>query len=131
VVKPTRQKELLARVGALARRSGLTEPQAETIAVGEIVLDRKLGQVQRNGETVSMTAKEFELTWFLFANLSKILSREYLLRQIWNIGSEINTRTVDTHISRIRKKLGLRPEQGWNLSSVYHFGYRLERLDSE
>jgi DNA-binding response OmpR family regulator len=131
VVKPTRQGELLARVGALARRSGLTEPQADVLEIGEFVLDRKLFEARKNGETVPMTAKEFELAWFLFANLSKILSREYLLRHIWNVSSGINTRTVDTHISRIRKKLGLRPEEGWKLSSVYHFGYRLEQLDSE
>ncbi|MBT8054855.1 MAG: response regulator transcription factor [Gammaproteobacteria bacterium] len=131
VVKPARQHELLARVSALARRSGLTEPQAESLEVREFVLDRRLGQVQRNGEVVSLTAKEFDLAWFLFANLSKILSREYLLRHIWNISSGISTRTVDTHISRVRKKLGLRPENGWKLNSVYHFGYRLEPLESE
>ena len=94
------------------------------------MLDRKLGQVTKNGEQVSLTAKEFELAWFLFANLAKILSREYLLRNIWNVSSAVHTRTVDTHISRIRGKLGLRPEHGWKLSSVYHYGYRLEQLDS-
>jgi len=131
VTKPARHDELLARVGALARRSGLTEQQADTLEIGEFVLDRKLGRVMKNAEEISLTGREFELAWFLLSNLSKILSREYLLRHIWNINSAVNTRTVDTHISRIRSKLGLRPENGWQLSAVYHYGYRLEQLDSE
>jgi len=131
VTKPAKHHELLARIGALARRSGLTQAQADTLEIGEFALDRKLGRVSRNGEIIGLTAKEFALGWFLFTNLSKILSREYLLQQIWNISSAINTRTVDTHISRVRVKLGLRPENGWKLSSVYHYGYRLEKFDSK
>ncbi len=130
VTKPARQQELLARVGALARRSGLMDEQPDTLAIGEFQLDRRLGQVIQDGEVIALTGREFELTWFLFSNLSKILSREYLLRHIWNISAEVHTRTVDTHVSRVRNKLGLKPEHGWKLSSVYHYGYRLEKLDS-
>ena len=129
VTKPARSAELLARVGSLARRSGLTAKQPETLEIGEFVFDRKLGQVMNKGESVALTSREFKLAWFLFNNLSKILSRDYLLRHIWNINSAVNTRTIDTHISRIRSKLGLRPENGWKLSSVYHHGYRLEQMD--
>ena len=128
VTKPARSAELLARVGSLARRSGLTAKQPETLEIGEFVLDRKLDQVMKNGESVALTSREFKLAWFLFNNLSKILSRDYLLRHIWNINVAVNTRTVDTHVSRIRSKLGLRPENGWKLSSVYHHGYRLEKI---
>jgi DNA-binding response OmpR family regulator len=130
VTKPARSAELLARVGSLARRSGLTAEQPETLEIGEFVLTRKLGQVTKDGEAVALTGREFKLAWFLFNNPSKILSRDYLLRHIWNINNPVNTRTVDTHISRIRSKLGLRPENGWQLSSVYHHGYRLEKLDA-
>ena len=130
VTKPAKQGELLARVGALARRSGLMDEQPDTLAVGEFEFDRKLGQVKKDGEVIKLTGREFELAWYLFSNLSKILSREYLLRHIWNISAAVHTRTVDTHASRVRSKLGLRPENGWKLSSVYHYGYRLERLDS-
>ena len=131
VTKPARRGELLARVAALVRRSGLAAEQADVLEKGDFVLDRKLGQVTRNGEAIALTDREFQLGWFLFTNQSKILSRDYLLRHIWNIGPEVQTRTVDTHISRIRSKLGLRPEQGWQLTSVYHYGYRLEQLESE
>ena len=131
VTKPARREELLARVAALARRSGLTAKPPNLLKVGEFELDRKLGKVSRNDEAIALTAREFQLAWFLFSNLSRILSREYLLRHIWNINTAINTRTVDTHVSRIRSKLGLRPEHGWKLTSVYHYGYRLEQLDKD
>lgn len=130
VTKPARSSELLARVGALARRSGLGAEQLETLELGEFVLDRKLGQLTKGGEPIQLTGREFELAWLLFTNLSKIFSRDYLLRNIWNINSAVNTRTLDTHISRIRSKLGLRPENGWILSSVYQRGYRLEKIDT-
>lgn len=131
IIKPAKQHELLARVGAIARRSGLTEEQADVLEIEPFRLDRKLGKITVDDESVSLTAREFELAWFLFTNLSKILSREYLLRHVWNITSAVNTRTVDTHVSRIRSKLGLRPENGWQLTSVYHYGYRLEQLNSD
>lgn len=130
VTKPARQKELLARVGSLARRSGLMDEQPDELSVSEFAFNRKLGQVEKNGEAIALTGREFELAWYLFSNLSKILSRDYLLRHVWNISAAVHTRTVDTHVSRIRSKLGLRPEHGWKLSSVYHYGYRLEQLDS-
>ena len=129
VVKPAKHQELLARVNALARRSGLTVKPPESLEIAEFSLDHPQGIVLKDGEPVSLTRREFDLAWMFFSNLSKILSREYLLRHIWNISAAVHTRTVDTHISRIRSKLGLRPENGWKLSSVYHYGYRLEQLD--
>lgn len=131
VVKPPRRGELLARVAASARRSGLTEKPSNQLSVGEFKLDRKQGKVNKEGEQVPLTRREFDLAWMLFNNVAKILSREYLLRHVWNISAAVSTRTVDTHVSRVRSKLGLRPEHGWQLSSVYHYGYRLERLNSE
>lgn len=129
VCKPAKRQELLARIAALARRSGLTGAESDTLEIGGFSLDRKRRVAMNGDETISLTRREFDLTWFLFDNLAKILSREYLLRHIWNMSAAVNTRTVDTHISRIRSKLNLRPENGWQLSSVYHYGDRLERLN--
>ena len=131
VTKPARPQELIARIGALARRSGLIREETETFEYKGYEFDRKRRTAKHNGVPVSLTRREFDLAWFLFDNMAKILSREYLLRHIWNMSAAVNTRTVDTHISRIRSKLGLRPENGWQLSSVYHYGYRLERLTTE
>jgi DNA-binding response OmpR family regulator len=128
VSKPANPRELIARVGALARRSGLTEPETDELVVGEFNLNRRTGTVERGAEDVPLTRREFDLAWFLFNNLDKVVSRDSLLRNIWNVSSAVQTRTVDTHISRVRSKLKLRPENGWQLSSVYHYGYRLERI---
>jgi two-component system response regulator RegX3 len=68
---------------------------------------------------------------FLFDNLGKVFSRGRLLEFVWGRSSEVNTRTVDTHISRIRKKLSLTPDNGWRLSAIYQYGYRLERVDAD
>ncbi|MCP4046183.1 MAG: response regulator transcription factor [Gammaproteobacteria bacterium] len=129
LTKPIKPKEFLARVAAVARRAGLGPTRVDKIAIGDYVLDHKLQQCFKSGELVKLTNREFELAFFLFENQGKILSREYLLNRVWSISASVNTRTVDTHISRLRSKLELFPENSWQLSSVYHFGYRLEQLD--
>ncbi len=129
VSKPARPQELVARIRSLARRSGLAEPESDKIEIDTYCLDRKAVSISMDGIDVPLTRREFELAWMLFDNLNKILSREYLLRHIWNVGAAVQSRTVDTHISRVRSKLNLRPENGWRLSSVYHYGYRLEQID--
>lgn len=128
VSKPARQQELVARIRSLARRSGLVEPERSNIEIEGYNLDKKANSISIDGADVSLTRREFELAWMLFDNLDKILSREYLLRNIWNVSAAVQSRTVDTHISRVRSKLNLRPENGWRLSSVYHYGYRLEQV---
>ena len=128
VCKPARPQELVARIRSLARRSGLAEPERDNIEIDGFNLDRKSISIKVDGSDVPLTRREFELAWMLFDNLDKILSREYLLRNIWNVSAAVQSRTVDTHISRVRSKLNLRPENGWRLSSVYHYGYRLEQV---
>lgn len=130
VTKPAKHRELLARVNALARRSGLYQESMDKIIVGDIHFDKNLLEVTVAGKPVSLTRREFDLSYFLFSNIGKILSRKRLLNQVWNLGSDVTTRTVDTHISRVRSKLQLRPERGWQLVSVYHYGYRLEQVET-
>lgn len=129
VIKPMQPSVFLARIEALARRSGLNKPHSRVISLGEYELNLDTRECVRNDDLVALTKKEFELAGFLFENVNKILSRDFLLKHVWNMGNPVHTRTVDTHISRIRSKLGLVPENGWRLSSVYHYGYRLERLE--
>lgn len=128
VVKPARPGELIARVRALARRSGLVGPEDNVIEIKGFLLNRSDMSITLDENPVSLTRREFELAWMLFDNLDKVLSREYLLKNVWNIGVDVQSRTVDTHISRVRSKLKLRPENGWRLTSVYHYGYRLEQV---
>ncbi len=129
MVKPLGKLELLARIEALARRSRASSTQAEdVIEFGRLRVDCHARQVQLDGQEVAMTQKDFELTVFLLRNLGRLLSRGHILEAVWGQSAEINTRTVDTHVSRIRGKLQLTPENGWRLSAVYQHGYRLERV---
>jgi DNA-binding response OmpR family regulator len=77
---------------------------------------------------VALTDREYELALFLFQNVGKLLSRSHLQETVWGLGAKAQTRTVDTHMSRLRGKLGLTEDSGWVLASVHQFGYRLERV---
>ena len=127
MVKPIREKELMARVEALSRRSTTSSSSGKVLEVDGIKFDPSSKVVSRNGVAIEMTHKEFDLSYFLFRNLGRIMSRGYLLENIWGKNSELNTRTVDTHVSRIRSKLGLNKDDGWKLGAIYQHGYRLEK----
>ncbi len=129
MVKPIRPRELLARVEALSRRGATSAPSTKTLEVDDYVFDPGSKSVSYHGKAIDMTHKEFDLAYFMFRNLGRIMSRGYLLETIWGKNSDINTRTVDTHISRIRSKLGLNKEAGWKLGAIYQHGYRLEKWD--
>jgi two-component system, OmpR family, response regulator RegX3 len=129
MVKPLGKAELLARIDALARRMRASAHQSEDVLeYGRLNVDCRNRRVKLDGEDVAMTQKDFELTVFLLRNIGRLLSRGYILEAVWGQSAEINTRTVDTHVSRIRGKLQLTPENGWRLSAVYQHGYRLERV---
>lgn len=129
MTKPVKPLEMLARITALLRRS---QPQTERnneLSIGTYRLNVNSRTIDHAGERVDLTHKEFDLALYLFRNPGRLLSRGQILEAVWGTTAELNTRTVDTHISRIRNKLGLVPENGWKLSAVYQHGYRLERLD--
>ena len=129
LVKPPRPAELLARLSALLRRKGVEEQEKETITRGPFVLDMKSRSITCHGESIALTDKDFELTAFLFQNIGRLLSRDYLLESVWGLKGTINTRTVDTHMSRLRRKLRINPENGFRIRTVYQHGYRLEEVD--
>lgn len=129
MVKPLGKLELLARIDALARRMRPNPNQGEEVLeYGQLSVDCRKRQVKVGGKEVAMTQKDYELALFLLRNIGRLLSRGYILEAVWGQSADINTRTVDTHVSRIRGKLGLTPENGWRLSAVYQHGYRLERI---
>lgn len=129
MTKPVKPLEMLARITALGRRAFPQTNATEQLEVGDYRLDVRSRSVERNGERLDLTHKEFDLTLYLFRNLGRLVSRAQILESVWGTTADLNTRTVDTHVSRIRNKLGLVPESGWKLSAVYQHGYRLERLD--
>lgn len=128
LVKPLRKEELLARIGALARRNGGRAAARAGFRVGEFEIDPDRRLVVRDGEAIELTQKDFDLATFLFRNVGNLVSRGHILETVWGRSPELNTRTVDTHVSRLRTKLGLLPENGWRLSAIYQHGYRLEQL---
>lgn len=128
IVKPAKQREFLARLQAVVRRAAPVDDSQTTIELEPFVIDLANHLVQRNGERIEVTQKEYELIVFLFRNLGRVLSRAHILESVWGRNPDINTRTVDTHVSRIRSKLSLTPDTGWKLSSIYQHGYRLEKM---
>lgn len=128
--KPAHEKELMARLRALGRRLHNLPAADELMAMPPYQIDTRTRSITVDGEAASLTNKEYELAVLLFQNPGRLLSRNFLQEFVWGTNAELNTRTVDTHISRIRSKLSIRPEQGWRLSSVYHRGYRLEHVGS-
>ena len=127
IAKPVRRGELLARIEAVCRRvHGDAAP--ERLELPPFVLEAGTRTVSREGEPVNLTDKEYELALFLFTRVGKLISRRHLLEAVWGQRAETTTRTVDTHISRLRSKLRLTADYGWRLAAVHQFGYRLERL---
>ena len=127
MTKPVRHMETMARVNAIARRMGFgDENTSDNYDFPPFKIDTRLRHVSVNDTVVEMTQKEYELTLFLFKNLGRVISRGHLLEMVWGTSSKLNTRTVDTHVSRLRTKLELDKQDDWQLTSVYRHGYRLE-----
>ena len=130
MVKPTKQAELLARISALGRRAGVSEMDEETaLSVGPWTVDRSRRQILLDEDAIKLTDKDYELACYLFQNVGKLMSRAHLLAKVWGIMTPIESRTVDVHISRIRRSLHIRPERGYRIKTVYQHGYRLEPIE--
>jgi len=128
MVKPVRVGELEARVGALLRR---TPPSRQTaqFTFGPYRFSPSTRTLDMNGQVFELKHREYELALYLFQNLGRLLSREQLLA-VWRPTAEEPARLFDTHIARLRTKLGIRPANGFLLSTIhYGIGYRLEALD--
>ncbi|MGI9272942.1 MAG: response regulator transcription factor [Woeseiaceae bacterium] len=129
LIKPIRQAELTARVAAILRRVHGGTSGEEWLDVAPYHLNVAAQTVKLDDRILSLTNREFELALFFFRNAGKMVSRGHLLEAIWGIENKsVSTRTVDTHVSRLRKKLDLCTENGWVLSAIYQHGYRMEHV---
>lgn len=122
---PLRSSELAARVNAVWRRAN-PRAEAKLLELAPYTLDAAERELRLHGRRIELTHKEFDLAAFLFRNVGRLLSRGHLLEAVWGKSVDVPTRTLDTHVSHLRTKLGLRPENGFRLATVYNFGYRLE-----
>jgi DNA-binding response OmpR family regulator len=144
-----RRAELLARVHALSRRlapgASVVAPgsaaslaaaasitpavQSPSLEVGPYRFNRILKTAQLHGKPVELKPKEFEIAFILFQNAGGIVARDKLIETVWGRELVMTSRTLDTHMSNVRGKLALKPENGVKLTTIYTLGYRLDLLE--
>ena len=125
ICKPLRPRELLARVAALTRND--KSYKEEILELGDLRVDVTSRKAYVRERAVALSLKDFDLAVYVLRNIGRMLGRRQIIDAVWGGGAEIASRTVDTHMSRVRKKLQLLPPR-WHLSAVYGRGYRLERM---
>ncbi|MDR2325276.1 MAG: response regulator transcription factor [Acidovorax sp.] len=125
LVKPVRVAELQARIAALLRRA---YPQAkdDVLEFGPYRFTQSTFTAEFQGQNVLLTHREFALAVLLFQNEGRLMSRDHLREAVWGQNAEMLSRTLDTHVSRLRQVLQLRPGQAYAISAVYGLGYRLD-----
>jgi DNA-binding response OmpR family regulator len=124
VTKPFSPRELASRVRTVLRRVQPAAPPPERIEVGPLVIDATRREALRDGERLRLTAKEFELLWFLASNPNRAFSRDQLMARVWGYSAALDTGTVTVHVSRLREKLEDDPSEPDLLETVWGFGYR-------
>lgn len=127
MIKPIREGEFLARIDALARRAQPhSAPAPARIEIGRYRIDAATRTCALDGVPIELTSREFDLALLMFQYVGRILSREHIGGIVWGQPPSAISRTLDTHMSRVRSKLQLRPENGLRLTPVYGHGYRLD-----
>lgn len=127
IVKPLSRPLLLARLQAVTRRQQGVAGASLLQDFGRLTVDHGRRQLALDDQLIVLTERETDLALYLFQNIGRALSRKRLIQVVWSLTPDVDTRTVDVHVSILRRKLGLTPEFGWRLISIYGHGYRLER----
>ncbi|MSN25966.1 MAG: response regulator [Geobacter sp.] len=123
IVKPFSMREVLLRVKSVMRRFEHSAPPPELLKIGDIVIDQQRHRVVSAGNEIELTSTEFKLLMYLAEKKGRVHSREKLLQDVWSYYNVGDTRTVDTHVTRLRGKLGA---PGDIIKTVRGFGYKLE-----
>lgn len=123
ISKPFSPKILVARVEAILRRTGKSQQDGEVLEVGGVRLDKAAHMVEIDGKSVDLSYKEFELLAYFLENKGIALSREKILNNVWNYDYFGDARTIDTHVKKLRSKLG---EKGELIKTIWGMGYKLE-----
>jgi two-component system phosphate regulon response regulator PhoB len=123
LTKPFSPQELVLRIGAILRRVGAAGGAGDTLVIGPLEIDRAQHRVRANGEEVELTPTEFKLLLTLAERRGRVQGRAQLLETVWEAAPDIQTRTVDMHVQRLRTKLG---PAGDLVETVRGFGYRLK-----
>jgi len=131
LIKPIRHRELVTRMLVLLRRAYPFQTDNEQLQFGSYVFELRRGRLSVMGKSVAVTKKEFDLALLFFRNVGRPLSRSLIVETVWAGNPPEISRTMDTHVSRVRNKLSLIPEHGFRLSPIYGFGYRLDKIRSK
>ena len=123
--KPLRMGELVARTTALLRRA-YPESMGARMAFGAYCFDADKRSLSVHGQPIELKNREYELALFMFRNAGRLLSRTHLREAVWGDGAETPSRSLDTHMSRLRTKLELTEDNGYTISAIYGMGYRLD-----
>jgi DNA-binding response OmpR family regulator len=126
VTKPFSPRELLARVRAKLRHTTRT-PDEQVVSFDDISVDFKKVEVKRDGKPVFLTAHEFRTLHFLVQNADRVISRDELLKEVWGYQNYPSTRTVDTHIFKLRQKLEKDPSRATHFRTIHGIGYMFVR----
>ena len=124
VTKPFSPRELATRVKTVLRRARNGRPPQERVSAGSLEIDSAKREARRNGEPLSLTAKEFDLLWFLASNPNRVFSRDQLMHGVWGYSAALDTGTVTVHVRRLREKLEEDPSEPRLLETVWGVGYR-------
>src|SRR5919198_2332362 len=124
VTKPFSPRELAARVRTVLRRSTREIPKAERLDFDGLSVDARTRDVTRNGRVLSLTAREFDLLWFLARHPRQVFSRDQLMDRVWGYEAAVDTGTVTVHIRRLREKIETDAARPRHLETVWGVGYR-------
>lgn len=123
IVKPFSPRELLLRIKAILRRGQAKSPGKDILGVGNLVIDIPRHRVMIDQKEVPLTAMEFKLLVTLLESRGRVQTRDRLLNDVWDIEADVTTRTIDTHVRNLRKKLG---KMGKLIQTVRGYGYKLK-----
>ncbi len=132
IIKPFSPSEVMARVRAILRRLAQDSPSTKNVLqIDNLVIDLTSYLVKIDGTEVKLTKKEIELLWTLASTRNKVFTRDNLLNSLWGYDYYGESRTVDTHIKRLRAKLEEYPHPKWDITTIWGVGYKFEELDNE
>ena len=134
LTKPFETEELLARIDALLRREAQVNEEGGVFEVGGLRVDLNADEVTQDGEPVDLTGLEYKLLVYLLRRRGRTATREQILRDVWDLPSEVETRTIDRHVNALRDVMSGTGEDEWAIQSVYGIGYKLEgatRIEEE
>ena len=128
ICKPIRPKELIARLETVTKRDDAPSDD-DVMEFGRLRVDVAQRQALLNNVPVTLSLKDFDLAVYLLRNVGRVLSRRKIVEEVWGSNVALTSRTLDTHMSRVRTKLWLTQDNSWHLGAVYGHGYRLERVN--